>query len=104
MSSRMNMKALLFILIGSLITTCIPLSGYAKEDAFQFTQDTSLQGGLSQFKGKPVEIILKSGEQLAGKIADVGSRILVLKELRGKEFYDAVVAIDDISAVIFKAR
>jgi hypothetical protein len=104
MSSRMKMKALLFILIVSLTTICIPLSGYAKEDAFQFAQDASLQAGLLQFKGKPVEIILKSGDQLAGKISDVGSRILVLKELRGKEFYDAVVVIDDISAVIFKAR
>jgi hypothetical protein len=91
-------------LIVSLITACIPLSGYAKEDAFEFSQEISLQAGLLQFKGKPVEVILQSGDQLAGKISDVGSRILVLKELRGKEFYDSVVVMDDISVVIFKAR
>ena len=41
---------------------------------------------------------------MAGKLYEVGTQSILLKELRGKEYYDALIIIDDIAAVIFKAR
>jgi hypothetical protein len=57
-----------------------------------------------QFKGKTIEIQLESGGQLTGKLSEIGTQTILLKELRGKEYYDALIVIDEITAVVFKAR
>jgi hypothetical protein len=46
---------------------------------------------------------LKSGETLKGKVAQVSDKTLHLKKLAGQEFLEALIVIDDISAVIVRA-
>jgi len=52
----------------------------------------------------PVKLRLKSGAELSGTVARVGNGVVQVAEIGGREFYDAVVNIDDISAVLFKVR
>jgi hypothetical protein len=91
---------LIFVMISFSSVPCV----FAEESGFQFGKDNALQVNLLQFKGKTIEIQLKSGGLLAGKLSEVGAQSILLKELRGKEYYDALIVIDDIAAVIFKAR
>jgi len=54
---------------------------------------------------KPVTVVLRGSEKAyTAKIGEVGDHYVLLAELSGKEFYDALVAIDEIAAVEVRAR
>ncbi len=59
---------------------------------------------LTAQKGNRVTIRLQSGEELSGKVVTVGDQVLQLGELSGKEFFDAVIPIGGIAAVIIRVR
>ncbi len=93
-----------FLALMCVMVFSIAPPAFSEESGFQFNKDSSLHTNLLQFKGKTIEIQFKSGGQLVGKLSEVGNQSILLKELRGKEYYDALIVIDDIAAVIFKAR
>jgi len=54
---------------------------------------------------KAVTVVLKGGEKsYTAKIGEVGDHYVLLSELSGKEFYDALVALDEIAALEVRAR
>lgn len=59
---------------------------------------------LSENTGKRVIIRMETGENIEGTVTKVGELVVHITKLSGKDFYDAVVRIDRISAVIFKVR
>jgi hypothetical protein len=97
-------RVIALLIVMSVMASTIATTAFSEENVFQFGKDKSLQTNLQQFKGKTIEIQLKTGGQLTGKLSEVGTQSILLKELRGKEYYDALIVIDDITAVIFKAR
>ena len=99
-----KVRVIALLIVMSVMISMIATTAFSEENVFQFSEDKSLQTSLLQFKGKTIEIQLKSGGQLTGKLSEVGTQSILLKELRGKEYYDALIVIDDITAVIFKAR
>ena len=52
--------------------------------------------------GKSVELHLRSGEKMGGKIAQVTDNIVHLSNLTGAEYFDAFVDVKDISAVVVR--
>lgn len=77
---------------------CLCLCSFAA-----MAKDGVLTNTLKQHSGKKVVVVLQSGTEISGKVASVGDA-LTLTELGGKEFYDAVIDLDDISAVQYRAR
>ena len=67
------------------------------------TSDTIL-GILQKNVGQVVELRMKSGEKIAGKLEKVGDKVVHLSQLTGAEFYDAAVDAEDISAVVVRTR
>ena len=59
---------------------------------------------LERQVGKPVELRLKSGEKIAGKLAKVTDRLAHLSQLADADFYDAAVEIDSIAVVVVRVR
>ena len=59
---------------------------------------------LGRQVGKPVELRLKSGEKIAGKLAKVTDRLAHLSQLADADFYDAAVEIDSIAVVVVRVR
>ena len=47
---------------------------------------------------------LSSAEELSGIVAKVGPDAVQLSQLSGKEFYDAVVPLEKIEALIIRTR
>ena len=47
---------------------------------------------------------LVGGGELQGAVSKVGTTSLYITELTGREFFDAVVRLDHISAVVAKMR
>ena len=93
------MKTLtLLALMGTLATATIA----ADEPAFN-NSDTPATF-LAHQTGKQVELHLKSGDKIIGKVKEVGAKSVHITALTGQEFYDAVVALEDISAVVFRSK
>jgi small nuclear ribonucleoprotein (snRNP)-like protein len=63
-----------------------------------------LQDNLLAFKGKSVTITLSSGKQMTGIVKDVKNNLLHLERLSLKDFYDALLRIDHISAIEARVR
>jgi hypothetical protein len=52
--------------------------------------------------GKGVELHLRSGEKMGGKVAGVTENVVHLSNLTGAEFFDAFIDVKDISAVVVR--
>ena len=59
---------------------------------------------LTRQVGKLVELRMKSGEKIAGKLAKVTDKLALLSQLADADFYDAAVEIDSIAVVVVRER
>jgi len=64
----------------------------------------SVQTVLQRHVGQAIELRMKSGEKLGGKLTNVNEKLAHMSQLTGAEFFEAVVAIDDIAAVVVRAK
>ena len=55
---------------------------------------------LGKQKGKKVGIVLESGSEIGGTVADVTFDSVTLREVTGKEMFDATIRIDQVAAVL----
>lgn len=66
--------------------------------------DKALSKVLKEREGRSATLILASGTELTGKVLELSEHSVRLGELSGKEFYDAVIDLDQVQAVVFRAR
>jgi hypothetical protein len=64
----------------------------------------SLQSVLAARKGKPVTLRLSGGQELTGTLREATAKLVVLGGLSGREFFDAVVPLEKIEAVVVRAK
>jgi hypothetical protein len=69
-----------------------------------FLPDDNVKTLLQRQVGKTVELRMRSGEKIGGKLERVGDTMVHLSQLTGAEFYEAAVAMDAISAVVMRAK
>ncbi len=67
-------------------------------------QSDTIRSVLAAQVGKPVTLKLDSGEELTGTVRTVGEHVAHLEKLAGKDFFDAVVDVEEVAAVIVRAR
>jgi hypothetical protein len=65
---------------------------------------SSMGDNLKFLTGKKVSITLNSGKTFAGTVKEVGSHLVHLEKLEGKEFFDALIVLEDIEAVDTRFR
>lgn len=76
----------------------------AEEAKFELKAGMTMREALAEYTGKRVALRLASGDEIEGTVTMVGNSLAHISKLSGKEFYDAVVSIDKISAVRTKMR
>jgi hypothetical protein len=59
---------------------------------------------LQKNAGQTVELRMKSGEKIAGKVEKVGDKLVHLSQLTGAEFFDAAIDTSDVAAVIVRTK
>ena len=64
------------------------------------TLNTVLEG----YKGKRVTIRLQGGEELTGRVKFISKELLHLEALNSREFFDAVVDLSRIEALIVRVK
>jgi len=89
-----------------VVMICLAFSQYlfAQEAKFELNKGFGMKEILAGYEGKRVALRLESGEELEGTLVTVGDQLVHLSKLSKRDFYDAVIRIDKIHAVIFRAR
>lgn len=70
----------------------------------KFDVSISLKDNLKIYIGKDVFVHLRSGKTIQGYVKSIGSDFIHLEKLAGRDFYDALIRIEDISALEVKVR
>ncbi|HKP92599.1 MAG TPA: hypothetical protein VJS88_01790, partial [Chthoniobacterales bacterium] len=95
------MKRLALSTILFLAFACSSLFAQGKIDLQ--TSDTVL-GILQKNVGQTVELRMKSGEKIGGKVEKVGDKLVHLSQLSGAEFFDAAVDAAEVAAVVIRTK
>ena len=70
----------------------------------KFDLTLTLADNLKNYIGKNISVHLKSGSTLQGNVKAVANGLVHLEKLKGKDFYDALIRIEEISAIEGKFR
>jgi hypothetical protein len=112
----MKRKARFALLVAVMVPLCWGMFFYFGADVqaqqkkvtalegVNFDTGASLADNLKSFDGKDVFVHLRSGKTVQGYVKSVGNGLLHLEKLGGKDFYDALIRIEDISAIEGKFR
>jgi hypothetical protein len=98
------MKKMRLMMVAAAAVLGVAAGSYADDVALQIQSGDTVKSVLERSVGQTVGVRVAAGDEIRGKVTKVGDKVVHLSELSGKEFYDAVVPLDSISAVIVKAR
>jgi hypothetical protein len=85
------------------IALCLAIAQASAQGVAVSPKDT-IQSVVAAQKAKRVTLRLRSGQELTGILRESTDRLVVLGELSGREFFDAVIAIESIEAVIIRTK
>ncbi len=102
--SWLQLTQMKHLLLAIFIVATISSSNLLAQSPLDFRKDDTVRSLLMRQVGKSVELRMRSGEKIAGKLETVGDKLLQLSQLAGAEFYDAAIEIDSISAVVVRAK
>jgi hypothetical protein len=96
-------------ILGLAFLFCPAVSAVAKSNIVEmegvsYNVNSSLKDNLKSLIGKHVYVTLKSGKAFAGIIKDVGEHLVHVEKIVGKDFFDALILLGDISAIDTKFR
>ena len=89
------------LVVAIIVTAVICASSFAQDKA-SLQPNATVVSLLQGSAGKSVELHLRSGEKMGGKIAQVTDNVVHLSNLTGAEYFDAFVDVKDISAVVVR--
>lgn len=101
---RIAMCALVFgVLLGAAGWT--PAEEAGSKSAPALSTAGSIRDALLMIEpAHTVELTLTNGKSYTGQLGPVGNHTVLLTKLAGKDFYDALIRIDDIAAVEMRVR
>ncbi len=96
----------LVVLISAMFVTS-PVKAVAQvvaQEGVKFEVSQSMRDNLKMFIGKSIYINLKSGKTYQGILKSVGDHLIHLEKISERNFFDALIRIDDISAIEVQFR
>jgi len=94
------MKLYSFLVV--ILITTLACATSSAQDKTGLQANASVAGILQGSAGKSVELHLRSGEKMGGKVAQVTDNIVHLSNLTGAEYFDAFIDMKDVSAVVVR--
>jgi len=91
------------MLMVGLMVMSAPIAS-AEEVKYELKPAATMKTLLTDSIGKRVVLRLESGEEMEGTVTVVGERLVHISKLSKRDFFDAFVSIDRISAVIVRVR
>ena len=93
-------KTLAAALIGASLFLVIPTASAQ----LQMGVLDTVESVLNAQKGKRVTLRLRSGQELTGVVRLATPKVVQLGEIQGREFFDAVVPLDAVEAVLVRVK
>lgn len=93
-----------FLLLPALLIFSALVTTSVAENTIDLQPNDTVQTVLQRQIGQPVELRMKSGEKLGGKLEKLNEKAVHLTQLTGAEYFDAVIAVDNIAAVVVRAK
>ena len=87
----------------ALLAATLAWSAAAPAADLRISNVDTIESVLRAQKGR-VTVRLRSGQEMTGTVRSVDLKLLHLGALQGKEFFDAVVPIEAIEAVIVRTK
>lgn len=94
-------KGIVAVMVCLAILGCT-LTAWAEDLAIK--DGDTLVSMLEGQKGKKVTLRLGTGEELTGLVRNITKNLVQLGELAGKEYFDAIVDVNKISAIIIRVK
>jgi hypothetical protein len=85
-----------------LLATLLANSALAQE--VTVAPNDTLQSVLIAQKGKRVTVRTSGGQELTGTVREATGRLVVLGAVAGREFFDAVLPLEAIEAVLIRTK
>ena len=73
-------------------------------EGISYNVNSSMVDNLKSLSGKKVYVTLDSGETFAGFVKEVGDHLMHLEKLDGKDYFDALIRIENINAINTRFR
>ncbi len=70
----------------------------------QVAATDTIESVLAAQKGKRVTLKTRSGQEITGTVRLVTPRVVHVGQVAGKEFFDAVVPLDAVEAVLVRTK
>ena len=68
-------------------------------EGMNYNVNSSLADNLKSLVGKKVSVTIASGKTFSGFLKEVGVHLIHLEKLEGKDYFDALIRIENISAI-----
>jgi hypothetical protein len=86
----------------ALLGICLAAQAIAEDVTISATDTT--QSVVAAQKNKRVTLRMRSGQELTGTVREVSAKLIVLAALSGREFFDAVIPLESVEAVIIRTK
>jgi small nuclear ribonucleoprotein (snRNP)-like protein len=73
-------------------------------EGMSYNVESSMADNLKSLVGKKVYVSLGSGQTFAGIVKAVGSHLIHLEKIESKDYFDALLRIDNIIAIDVRFR
>ena len=93
-------RVLLPFFLAFLFTTTAAFA----QTKIELQPNDTVQTVLEKQVGQTVELRMKSGEKIGGKLEKLSDKLVHLSSLAGAEYFDGVIVIDSIAAVVVRAK
>ena len=100
----MRTRARLIAIVAAALFSVVASAAEKGKDKFVINATDDIRSILAQEIDLPVKLKLRSGAEVGGTVTRLGNGIVQISQVTGMELYDAIVKIDDISAVLFWVR
>ena len=94
----------LLVAISLIFPVAVKAKSVVAIEGASFNVSSSIKDNLKSYIGKDVLIHLRSGKSFQGYIKSVDDHFVHLEKISGREFYDALIRLEDISAIEAKFR
>ena len=98
----MKRVGMLLIVTLALVGSGLVAANAAEESRSLPPFGENLKVMLDASVGRTVTLQLASGQEISGTVTRVGDHVVHLSRVAGRDFYDAVVVLDRVNAVLFK--
>lgn len=83
---------------------CLAFATQALAQEVGLSAGDTTQSVITAQKGKRITLRLHSGQELTGAVREASARLVVLGAVSGREFFDAVIPLEAVEAVLIRTK